>query len=166
MGAARGGDLDKWKLYREQKEKCAYSVEPIDIHRLLEPGYVEIDHALPYSRSFDDSKNNKVLVLAKENRDKGNRTPYEYLDGEHESARWRMFVAFVESNKAYRQAKRSRLLRKDFGNEQSEEFRERNLNHTRYICRFFKNQDNRSLRPSQGSEDSRCLLLSGELTSG
>src|SRR5258706_408067 len=164
IGAARGGDFDKWKLYREQQGKCAYSVEPIDIHRLLEPGYVEIDHALPYSRSFDDSKNNKVLVLAKENRDKGNRTPYEYLDGEHESARWRMFVAFVESNKAYRQAKRSRLLRKDFGNEQSEEFRERNLNATRSICRFFKNQVERFLRLAEGSEDRRCVVVSGQLT--
>ncbi len=164
VGAPRGGDFDKWKLYREQQGKCAYSVEPIDIHRLLEPGYVEIDHALPYSRSFDDSKNNKVLVLAKENRDKGNRTPYEYLDGQHDSERWRMFVAFVESNKAYRQAKRSRLLRKDFGNEQAEEFRERNLNDTRYICRFFKNQVERYLQLAEGSEEKRCVVVSGQLT--
>ena len=164
VGAPRGGDFDKWKLYREQQGKCAYSVERIDIHRLLEPGYVEIDHALPYSRSFDDSKNNKVLVLAKENRDKGNRTPYEYLDGEHESPSWRQFVAFVESNKSYRQAKRSRLLRKDFGKEQSEEFRERNLNDTRYVCRFFKHQVERFLRLAEGSEEKRCVVVSGQLT--
>ena len=164
VGAPRGGDFEKWKLYREQQGKCAYSVEPIDLHRLLESGYVEIDHALPYSRSFDDSKNNKVLVLAKENRDKGNRTAYEYLDGEHETARWRQFVAFVESNKAYRQAKRSRLLRKDFGKEQSEEFRERSLNDTRYICRFFKNQVERFLQLAEGSEEKRCVVVSGQLT--
>lgn len=164
VGAPRGGDFEKWKLYREQQGKCAYSVEPIDLHRLLESGYVEIDHALPYSRSFDDSKNNKVLVLAKENRDKGNRTPYEYLDGEHETAKWRHFVAFVDSNKAYRQAKRSRLLRKDFGKEQSEDFRERNLNDTRYVCRFFKNQVERFLKLAEGSEEKRCVVVSGQLT--
>ncbi len=164
VGSPRGGDFEKWKLYREQQGKCAYSVEPIDLHRLLESGYVEIDHALPYSRSFDDSKNNKVLVLAKENRDKGNRTPYEYLDGEHETAKWRHFVAFVESNKAYRQAKRSRLLRKDFGKEQSEDFRERNLNDTRYVCRFFKNQVERFLKLAEGSEEKRCVVVSGQLT--
>ncbi|MCA3019480.1 MAG: type II CRISPR RNA-guided endonuclease Cas9 [Rhodocyclaceae bacterium] len=164
VGAAKGGEFEKWKLYREQQGKCAYSIQGIDLNRLLEPGYVEIDHALPYSRSFDDSKNNKVLVLAAENRNKGNRTPYEYLDGEHHSERWRQFVGFVESNKAYRQAKRSRLLRKDFGKEQAEEFRERNLNDTRYICRFFKNQVEQFLKLADGSESKRCVVLSGQLT--
>ncbi len=165
IGAPRGGDFEKWKLYREQQGKCAYSIGAIDCNRLLEKGYVEIDHALPYSRSFDDSKNNKVLVLAKENRDKGNQTPYEYLDGEHDSERWRKFVGFVESTKAYRQAKRSRLLRKDFGKDQAEEFRERNLNDTRYVCKFFKNQVEQFLKLADGSEDKRCVVLSGQLTS-
>ena len=55
------------------------------------------------------------------------------------SERWRQFVGFVEGNKAYRLAKRSRMLRKDFGEKEAEEFRERNLNDTRYICNFFKN---------------------------
>lgn len=161
----KGPEFEKWRLYREQQGKCAYSVEPIDINRLLEPGYVEIDHALPYSRSFDDSKNNKVLALAKENRDKGNQTPYEYLRGAEDSPRWRQFVAFVESSKAYRLAKRSRLLRKDFGEKESVEFRERNLNDTRYICRFFKNYVERFLRLADGSEAKRCVVVSGMLTS-
>jgi CRISPR-associated endonuclease Csn1 len=42
-------------------------------------------------------------------------------------------------NKNYRLAKRTRLLRKDFATRPPTEFRERNLNDTRYICRFFKN---------------------------
>ena len=165
LGAPRGGDFEKWKLYREQQGKCAYSGTAINLERLLEPGYVEIDHALPYSRSFDDSKNNKVLVHAKENRDKGNRTPFEYLDGASNSERWRMFVALVESNKTYRQAKRSRLLRKDFGKDEAESFRERNLNDTRYICRFFKNQVEQFLKLADGSESRRCVVLSGQMTS-
>jgi CRISPR-associated endonuclease Csn1 len=164
-GAARGGDFDKWRLYREQMGKCAYSLNVISVERLLEPGYVESDHALPYSRSFDDSKNNKVLVLAIENRNKGNRTPYEYLDGANNSERWRMFVAFVESNKTYRMAKRSRLLRKDFGKDESQSFRDRNLNDTRYICKFFKNQVEQFLKLAEGSEEKRCVVLSGQLTS-
>jgi len=139
MGAVKGKEFEKYQLYREQQGKCAYSIEPIDIHRLFEQGYVEIDHALPRSRSFDYSKNNKVLVHIKENQNKGNRTPFEYLDGKDNSERWRQFVAFVEGNKAYRLAKRSRLLRKDFGEKEAKEFRERNLNDTRYICKFFKN---------------------------
>ena len=161
-------EFEKWCLYREQQGKCAYSVEPLDLHRLLEPGYVEVDHALPKSRSFDESKNNKVLVLAKENRDKGNRTPYEYLGGAEDGPRWRTFAGFVEGNKAYRLAKRSRLLRKNFGNDEAKEFRERNLNDTRYICKFFKNYVERYLQLKVGAGETaakRCVALSGQLTS-
>lgn len=161
----KGAEFEKWRLYREQQGKCAYSIRPINLHRLLEPGYVEIDHALPYSRSFDDSKNNKVLVLTEENRNKGNRTPFEYLDGKNNSPRWEAFRLFVETNKAYRLAKRSRLLRKDFGVKEAEEFRERNLNDTRYICKFFKNYVERYLQLADGSEAKRCVVLSGQTTS-
>ena len=161
----KGTEFEKWRLYREQQGKCAYSIGPIDLHRLLEPGYVEIDHALPYSRSFDDSKNNKVLVLTRENRNKGNQTPFEYLDGKTNSPRWEAFQRFVETNKAYRLAKRSRLLRKDFSVKEAEEFRERNLNDTRYICKFFKNYVEDHLRLADSSEAKRCVVLSGQTTS-
>jgi CRISPR-associated endonuclease Csn1 len=164
----KGAEFEKFRLYREQHGKCAYSIEALDLHRLIEEGYVEIDHALPYSRSFDDSKNNKVLALAKENRDKGNRTPCEYLTafpGGESSDRWRQFVAFVEGNKTYRLAKRSRLLRKNFGADEASDFRDRNLNDTRYICRFFKNYVERYLQLAEGSEAKRCVVVSGQLTS-
>ncbi|MGZ8257227.1 MAG: type II CRISPR RNA-guided endonuclease Cas9, partial [Gallionella sp.] len=165
IGAVKGKEFEKYMLYREQQGKCAYSVEALDINRLFELGYVEIDHALPYSRSFDDSKNNKVLVLAKENRNKGNLTPYEYLDGKSDSTRWRNFVAFVEGNKTYRLAKRSRLLRKDFGADEAKGFRERNLNDTRYICKFFKNYVEQYLQLHSDSAAKRCVVLSGQMTS-
>ncbi len=165
VGAVKGKEFEKYQLYREQQGKCAYSIEPMDIHRLFEQGYVEIDHALPRSRSFDFSKNNTVLVLARENRNKGNKTPYEYLDGAENSERWRQFVAFVESNKAYRLAKRSRLLRKDFGEKEAKEFRERNLNDTRYICKFFNNYVEQYLQLHEDSEAKRCVVLSGQMTS-
>ena len=170
VGTVKGKQFEKYQLYREQQGKCiypsmdekqgvcCYSLQPLDLHRVLyEEGYAEIDHALPYSRSFDDGKNNRVLVLAKENRDKGNRTPFEYLDGKVNSERWRQFVAFVESNKAYRLAKRSRLLRKDFGDKEAKEFRERNLNDTRYICKFFKNYVEQYLQLHEDSEAKRCV---------
>lgn len=163
--AAKSREFEKFQLYREQQGKCAYSLAPLDLNRVLHDiGYAEVDHALPYSRSFDDSKNNKVLALTQENRNKGNRTPYEYLDGANNSPRWREFVAYVESNKVYRLAKRSRLLRKDFAGKAAEEFRERNLNDTRYICRFFKNYVEQSLKLADGSDAKRCVVLSGQMT--
>lgn len=162
---AKSREFEKFQLYREQQGKCAYSIEPLDLHRVLHDiGYAEVDHALPYSRSFDNSKNNKVLVLAKQNRDKGNATPYEYLDGANDSERWRRFVSWVEGNKSYRLAKRTRLLRKNFGEEEARDFSERNLTDTRYICKFFKNYVERYLKLADDSESKRCVVLSGQLT--
>lgn len=167
---AKSREFEKFQLYREQQGKCAYSLKPLDLHRVLfEPGYAEVDHALPYSRSFDDSKNNKVLALTEENRNKGNRTPYEYLTsfGGEEGERWRQFVAFVEANKNYRLAKRQRLLRKDFTGKAANEFRERNLNDTRYIGRFFKNyvEDHLQLKVgADGTVAKRCVVLNGQTT--
>lgn len=164
-GELKGREFEKWQLYREQHGKCAYSLEAIDINRLFEMGYVEIDHALPYSRSFDDSKNNRVLVLAAENRNKGNMTPFEYLGGKDNSDKWRQFVANVNANKLYRQAKRNRLLKRDFDENEARDFRDRNLNDTRYICRFFKNYVERYLKLHDESEAKRCTVVSGQLTS-
>lgn len=164
-GELKGREFEKWQLYREQHGKCAYSLQALDINRLFEMGYAEVDHALPYSRSYDDSKSNRVLVLAVENRNKGNMTPYEYLGGAQNSVRWLEYVAFVNSNKTYRQAKRNRLLRKDFGEEAAREFSERNLNDTRYICRFFKNYVERYLKLADESDSKRCVVVNGQLTS-
>lgn len=171
---AKSREFEKFQLYREQQGKCAYSLKPLDLHRVIfEPGYAEVDHVLPYSRSFDDGKNNKVLSLTEENRNKGNRTPYEYLMAIDPSGeRWREFAAFVEANKNYRLAKRQRLLRKDFTSKAAEEFRERNLNDTRYICRFFKNWVENHLQLAEKVEADgtvlpvakRCVVLNGQTT--
>lgn len=174
--AAKSREFEKFQLYREQQGKCVYSLKPLDLHRVLHDiGYAEVDHALPYSRSYDDGKNNKVLALVEENRNKGNRTAYEYLtsfDGGENGERWRNFSAYVESNKSYRIAKRQRLLRKDFAGKAADEFRERNLNDTRYICKFFKNYVERHLKLAEkvGADGTalpvakRCVVLNGQTT--
>ena len=164
--------FEKWMLYREQLGQCAYSQQALDIQRVLDdPNYAQIDHALPYSRSYDDSKNNKVLVLTRENQNKGNRTAFEYLTsfpGGEDGERWRAFLAWVQGNKAYRMAKRSRLLRKNYGPEESSGFIDRNLNDTRYICKFFKNyvEEHLQLAPrADGETNRRCVVVNGQLTS-
>jgi CRISPR-associated endonuclease Csn1 len=160
----RGQEFQKFQLYREQSGKCLYSLAPLSVERLLEIGYVEIDHVLPYSRSYDDSKNNKALVLTKQNRDKGDLTPYEYLQGAQDTDAWIRFSAFVKSNKNYRAAKRNRLLTKDFDEENAKDFQERNLNDTRYICRYFKSYLEQYLELSDKSEHRRCVVVNGQLT--
>jgi CRISPR-associated endonuclease Csn1 len=159
--------LHKYRLYREQDGKCAYSLRGLDLASVIsDDNYAQIDHILPYSRSFDDSQNNKVLVLTAANQNKGNRTPYEYLDGESESPRWRLFEAWVHTTKGIRLAKRNRLLRKHFGEEDAKGFRDRNLNDTRYICREFKTMVDKHLeRHPLARKDDFCVPLAGQLTS-
>ena len=67
----------KYRLWEQQRGECAYTQSQIPLERLFSPGYCEIDHIIPFSRSFDDSLSNKILVLGSENQRKGNRTPYE-----------------------------------------------------------------------------------------
>jgi CRISPR-associated endonuclease Csn1 len=167
----KGIVFEKWMLYREQHGKCAYSMEGLDIDRVLnDANYAQIDHALPYSRSYDDSKNNKVLVLTRENQNKGNRTAYEYLTsfaGGEDGDRWRNYAAWVNSNKSYRMAKRNRLLRKNYGPDEASGFKDRNLNDTRYICKFFKNyvEEHLQLAPrADGNANKRCVVVNGQLT--
>lgn len=132
----RGQELLKFRLYEEQDGFCIYSGKNIDINRLLEDHYCEVDHALPYSRSLDNSLNNRVLCLSVENQNKANKTPYEYFGNDETNSRWREFVERVNSNKKIRKAKRTRLLKRNFGEEKAEEFRSRNLNDTRYMARY------------------------------
>ncbi|HDR0922862.1 type II CRISPR RNA-guided endonuclease Cas9 [Pasteurella multocida] len=128
-------DILKFRLYEQQHGKCLYSGKEINIHRLNEKGYVEIDHALPFSRTWDDSFNNKVLVLASENQNKGNQTPYEWLQGKINSERWKNFVALVLGSQCSA-AKKQRLLTQVIDDNK---FIDRNLNDTRYIARFLSN---------------------------
>ena len=164
----KGAEFEKWQLYQEQHGQCAYTQGPLDLDRVINDiSYVQVDHALPYSRSYDDSKNNKVLVLTRENQNKGNRTAYEYLTsfaGGEDGERWRKFMAWVEGNKSYRQAKRIRLLRKNYGADEAKGFRDRNLNDTRYICKFFKNYVEEHLKFAGEREAQRCVVLNGQLT--
>lgn len=161
----KGLDLMKFRLYREQDGKCAYSLKSLDLRQLLSANYVEVDHALPYSRSYDNSQLNKVLVLTAQNRNKGNKTPFEYLNGSSDSEQWRMFEASVLSNPKYRQAKRNRLLRKVLSKEDSQEFVERNLNDTRYIGKYLKNQIEQYLKLNYESKAQRCVVVQGRMTS-
>ena len=131
-----GLDIVKFKLHQEQKGFCPYSGVEIKKERLYEPGYAEVDHIIPYSRCFDDSYSNKVLVLASENRQKGNRTPYEYFGADEQ--RWHEFSARVRAS-VQDFKKRQKLLNTSFGEEQKNEFTKRNLNDTQHITRVVYN---------------------------
>ena len=133
---ATGLDIVKFKLYREQDGVCLYSGQNLDIARLFEPGYADVDHIIPYSRCFDDSYQNKVLVLASENRQKENRLPYEYFG--QDEARWHGYEVRVE-NLIHNYRKRQKLLKRGLTGEESTGFIDRNLKDTQYITRAVYN---------------------------
>lgn len=58
------------------KRCCPYTGARISATMLFD-GSCDIDHILPYSRTLDDSFNNRVICLKSANREKRNQTPWE-----------------------------------------------------------------------------------------
>ena len=133
-----GMDIIKLKLYDEQNGIDPYTQKPFEIKRLFEPGYVDVDHIIPYSISFNDSYNNKVLTFSSENRQKSNRLPLQYLSGKAQDD-FRVWVnsSFKNINK------RKNLLKEKIDDENA--FKSRNLNDTKYLSRVLYNLFNDTL---------------------
>ena len=161
---ATGLDIVKFKLWQEQDGVCLYSGKKLvddDISHLFEPGYVEVDHIAPYSRSFDDSYQNKVLVLTEENRKKGNGLPYDYFGQDEE--RWSAYEARVEKLiRSYR--KRQRLLKKTLTDAESKDFKDRNLKDTQYITRAIHGLLKDHLRFAESKCGEKVQAVNGAVT--
>lgn len=156
-----GIDVVKQKLWTQQNGYCIYSKKYINPSRLLEPGYVDVDHIIPYSRSFDDSYNNKVLVLTEENRQKGNRTPYEYFG--YNTTSWHEFEEYIRTmNLPFK--KQNNLLKKHFNRDDEREFKARNLNDTRYIARYLKNLLEQNLIFAKSDQKQKVYTVNGPVT--
>ena len=132
-------ELLKFRLWEEQKYHCIYSGKYIDPKTLCDNYATEVDHILPYSRSLDDSLNNKVLCLTKENQDKGNKTPFEYFGKDESSKVWQEFVVRVKNLDKRKEAKKNKLLKINFDENSENSFKDRNKNDTSYISKFVKN---------------------------
>ena len=132
-------DIDRYKLYKEQKCQCMYSGKAIDnVADVFDEQKYEIDHIIPFSLILDNTLNNKCLVLASENRKKGQRTPLEYFReiGRDEKG----YLARV--NELYSgkddKLKHAYLLCEsaDPDNELLNQWKSRNINDTRYIAKY------------------------------
>jgi CRISPR-associated endonuclease Csn1 len=76
---ASNNDIIKLKLYIQQDGISLYSGEPIELYRLFENYYCQIDHILPISKSNNDMFANKTLCFAEENQDKGDKLPSQWM---------------------------------------------------------------------------------------
>jgi CRISPR-associated endonuclease Csn1 len=78
--------LDRVLLARQQKSICAYSDKVISDRNAAEgvgeSGPLEIDHIIPRGCGGGDGLNNLVLCYVNSNRNKGKRSPKQWLDKE------------------------------------------------------------------------------------
>jgi CRISPR-associated endonuclease Csn1 len=150
LGREPGGeDFAKFKLWKEQDGICAYSGEYIPPETLRDSMATQIDHILPYSRSFDNSWNNKVLCRSDENQHKGNDTPVEYFN------RIARPLAGLEdfAKRLGNDGKARCLLMRDFDEEKQNEWKSRHLNDNRYVARLLKSHIEKHLAPPAEEND-------------
>ena len=159
---AKPSDILKMKLWKEQKGMCAYSLKQIPADKLYEDNFVQIDHIIPFSRCFDNSYNNKVLVLTDENQRKKERTPYEYFGSDEK--RWNKFEVFVKSTYMNRTRKMNNLLIKEFDASKSKDWMERNINDTKYISRFLYNYIANNLEFEPSDLKRKVYTINGQAT--
>lgn len=122
-------DILRYRLWKNQSQMDLYSGELIPAEDILDFEKYEVDHIIPYSRSFNDSFNNKLLVRKDDNQNKKNHTPHEYIG--HDDVAWSKFANLV-NNYILSPGKRKNVLTKS---SDSEEWLSRNLNDTRYTTK-------------------------------
>ena len=123
-----GKNILKLKLWQEQGRQCVYSGKPICREHFHNPKELEIDHIYPYSRSFDDSQNNKVLVFTSANQNKLDKTPFEAFGSD--SAKWSNILTLIEK---LPKPKKNRIANKNFADKEGG-FIARNIVDTSYIA--------------------------------
>lgn len=150
---SQGDNLLKYKLFKEQGGVSPYTGAMIDERHLFDKDYYQIDHIAPYSISFDDSFNNKVVVEAKENQNKRNRLPLEYFAsiGRDRS----VLDSFLRTHRVSSE-KRENLLRKEY----SDDFLNKDAGDNSYIASLAKKLIEYFMLP----ESVRCGSTSGAMT--
>ena len=112
---------------------CPFSGDKICVSDLFN-GNAEIEHLIPFSRSLDVGRANKVICSRKGNREKGNRTPFEAFGHSPNGYAW---DEIFERAKKLPKTKQWRF-QKDAMEiwERDNDFTARHLNDTRYIGRL------------------------------
>lgn len=132
-----GEELLRYELWKEQNGRCLYTdneIRPLQL--AAADNSVQIDHILPWSRFGDDSFVNKTLCLTSANQNKRGRTPYEWFKQEKSAEEWECFSRRVEDCKSMKGRKKRGFYLRQNAQEVEDNFRNRNLNDTRYAARL------------------------------
>ena len=137
--SVRQSDIQKWILWEELSfdiadRRCPYSGVQISAAMLLTE-QVEIEHILPFSKTLDDSLNNRTVAMRQANRVKRNRTPWD-ARADFEALGWSYDGILL---RAERMPQRKRYRFAPDGYErwlgEDKDFLARALNDTRYLSR-------------------------------
>jgi len=136
-------EIQKYKLWLEQKYRSPYTGQMISLSRLFTADY-EIEHIIPQSRYFDDSLSNKVICEAAVNKLKDRYLGFEFIKkhaGEKvecgmgkvvEIFTEDSYTEFVKEHYKNNNAKRKKLLLEEI----PDKMIDRQLNDTRHISKF------------------------------
>lgn len=135
-------ELQRYKLWLEQKYRSPYTGRMIPLNKLFSTAY-EVEHIIPQSRYFDDSFNNKVICEAAVNTLKDNQLGLEFIKKHHGqiietgSETIKIFSEdeykdFVKENYDNNRGKSNKLLLEEI----PDKMIERQLNDTRYISKY------------------------------
>lgn len=138
-------DILKYKIWKRMStisknpliKECPFTGKPIGIADLMNGQKVQIEHLIPFSRSLDDSLDNKVLAYVEANSYKDNRTPYEAFGESKNGYNWKEIQLRAKKLSIEQQWR--------FAPDAMEKFAKkagpiaRSLNDTRYMTRLLHN---------------------------
>ena len=144
----------KLKLFYELEKAnngvacCPYSGKTINIANLFSQE-VEIEHILPFAKTYDDSIANKTIAYRSENQRKGNRSPFEAF-GDSTFER----IKNLPRNKSWRFYENAMEKFKD-----ESTFQNNQLNDTRYLSKIARQY------LAQICDPNKIKVANGKLTS-
>ncbi|MCS6267043.1 MAG: hypothetical protein H2174_05715 [Vampirovibrio sp.] len=111
QGQVAGKDILRLQLLEEQGRHCLYTGRPLSIED-VRSGRADIEHSVPFSRSGTGNRVNLTLADAHANKEKGNKTPYEYMMSQGQEA-FNAFAARVMACDYLPKKKKELLLSPD-----------------------------------------------------
>jgi CRISPR-associated endonuclease Csn1 len=166
-------DINKYKLWLEQRYISPYTGQPIPLSKLFTTAY-QIEHIIPQSRYFDNSLSNKIICESEVNQLKDNQTAYEFI----KSPRMKIVdlgqgknveIYSLEQYESHcnRYFKKNRIKHKKLMSEDIPKgFIERQLNDSRYISKLIKGLLSNIVRDENEQEatSKNIVPLTGAIT--
>jgi CRISPR-associated endonuclease Csn1 len=168
-------DLQRYKLWLEQKYRSPYTGQMIPLGKLFTSAY-EIEHIIPQSRYFDDSLSNKVICEAAVNKLKDKQLGLEFIKNHHGQIvetglgnsvkifEEHEYKDFIKEHYVKNRSKKTKLLLDEI----PDEMIKRQMNDTRYISKFISQLLSNIVREEtndDGVNSKNLLPGNGKITS-